>query len=469
MSRNWTRRDALALGFGFAAMAGFGPLFAFADGDGGGGGGGEGGEGAGNITNDYGFDYIWHDIGGFHGDDPSVRIEPDQGWDDASAENFWTRIVNRMATAHGKPAPYAGIMSALNATNHDHYMKAAREALQNARTRSGQTRARVVGVGWFWSSVNGVNWQFAAIRSDQSLVFSRLIPRPGSASELLGGDAGWDELVDVSTHNDAQQNENWRNYIYRMGLRDCTGTKYNVVVIAVADGEPTTPGYAQVQKHSSDSLFDTLEGYSPAGAVYTVYKGEQKVGDLTVKADGTSNVLKLMPGRYSARETKAPDAGCFELSDATYVVTVERGKTTTIMAFDKPVCFDAFDIIKVDGDYADLGSVKPSFVAAEIVGDAQGNGLLDGAQFEVKYYAGKKSASQLGEAVRTWRLKVVDGECKFADKYKVSGDAFFISDNKAVLPLGTYTVEEVVAPKGYALAAGRKLVHITTEGVACVG
>ena len=37
------------------------------------------------------------------------------------------------------------------------------------------------------------------------------------------------------------------------------------------------------------------------------------------------------------------------------------------------------------------------------------------------------------------------------DAYKVSGDSFYMQDGKAVLPLGTLTVEETKAPNGYLL------------------
>ena len=56
---------------------------------------------------------------------------------------------------------------------------------------------------------------------------------------------------------------------------------------------------------------------------------------------------------------------------------------------------------------------------------------------------------------RTWVTKTVaekssDGSIhyvtKLSDAYKVSGDAFYIQNEKSVLPLGTLTVEETKAP-----------------------
>ena len=40
---------------------------------------------------------------------------------------------------------------------------------------------------------------------------------------------------------------------------------------------------------------------------------------------------------------------------------------------------------------------------------------------------------------------------KLSDAYKLSGDAFYIQNEKSVLPLGTLTVEETKAPDGYLL------------------
>ena len=64
------------------------------------------------------------------------------------------------------------------------------------------------------------------------------------------------------------------------------------------------------------------------------------------------------------------------------------------------------------------------------------------------------------EATRTWITKTIaetdsDGTThyitKLGDAYKVSGDNFYMQNGKAVLPLGTLTVEETKAPSGYLL------------------
>ena len=91
----------------------------------------------------------------------------------------------------------------------------------------------------------------------------------------------------------------------------------------------------------------------------------------------------------------------------------------------------------------------------------QGNASLAGAEFTWKYYAGFYNKDNLpAEATRTWVTKTIaetdsNGTThyitKLADAYKVSGDSFYIQDGKAVLPLGTLTIEETKAPNGYLL------------------
>ena len=91
----------------------------------------------------------------------------------------------------------------------------------------------------------------------------------------------------------------------------------------------------------------------------------------------------------------------------------------------------------------------------------QGNASLAGAEFTWKYYTGFYNKDNLpAEATRTWVTKTIaetdsDGTIhyvtKLADAYKVSGDSFYMQDGKAVLPLGTLTVEETKAPNGYLL------------------
>ncbi len=91
----------------------------------------------------------------------------------------------------------------------------------------------------------------------------------------------------------------------------------------------------------------------------------------------------------------------------------------------------------------------------------QGNASLEGAEFTWNYYADFYNKDNLpAEATRTWVTKTIaekdsDGTThyitKLSDAYKVSGDNLYVQDGKAVLPLGTLTVEEPKALNGYLL------------------
>ncbi len=66
----------------------------------------------------------------------------------------------------------------------------------------------------------------------------------------------------------------------------------------------------------------------------------------------------------------------------------------------------------------------------------------EGAEFTLRYYSGEN-------LLRTWVLKTdAEGLAKFEDSYKISGDSFYQTDGKAVLPLGRLTIEETKAPVG---------------------
>ena len=131
-----------------------------------------------------------------------------------------------------------------------------------------------------------------------------------------------------------------------------------------------------------------------------------------------------------------------------YSLNVEAGKTATLKVSDTPKVTDTLiELFKID-----METQKDN---------PQGNASLAGAEFTWKYYAGFYNKDNLpAEATRTWVTKTIaetdsDGTThyitKLADAYKVSGDSFYMQDGKAVLPLGTLTVEETKAQNGYLL------------------
>ena len=99
----------------------------------------------------------------------------------------------------------------------------------------------------------------------------------------------------------------------------------------------------------------------------------------------------------------------------------------------------------------------------------QGSASLEGAEFTIKYYAvhsDKDPAESGKKPVRTWVLKTnKDGKTAMVDSLKVSGDEFFkTSQGYNTLPLGTITIQETKAPKGYLLNEEIFVRQITSKG-----
>ena len=185
--------------------------------------------------------------------------------------------------------------------------------------------------------------------------------------------------------------------------------------------------------------------------------GDQTDATLDVKEDGSYNlnysdengntdVVEVKAGTVYIKELSAP-AG-YKVDKTVYSLKVEAGKTATLKVSDTPKVTDTLiELFKID-----METQKDN---------PQGNASLAGAEFTWKYYAGFYNKDNLpAEATRTWVTKTIaetdsDGTThyitKLADAYKVSGDSFYMQEGKAVLPLGTLTVEETKAPNGYLL------------------
>ena len=209
-------------------------------------------------------------------------------------------------------------------------------------------------------------------------------------------------------------------------------------------------GNAKLQKTSSNtSITDGNGNYSIAGATYGVFSDKdctKQLATLTTDENGNTDVVEVMAGTVYIKELSAP-AG-YKVDKTVYSLKVEAGKTATLKVSDTPKVTDTLiELFKID-----METQKDN---------PQGNASLAGAEFTWKYYAGFYNKNNLpAEATRTWITKTIaetdsDGTThyitKLADAYKVSGDSFYMQDGKAVLPLGTLTVEETKAPNGYLL------------------
>ena len=209
-------------------------------------------------------------------------------------------------------------------------------------------------------------------------------------------------------------------------------------------------GNAKLQKTSSNtSITDGNGNYSIAGATYGVFSDKdctKQLATLTTDENGNTDVVEVKAGTVYIKELSAP-AG-YKVDKTVYPLTIKAGETTTLKVSDTPKVTDTLiELFKID-----METQKDN---------PQGNASLAGAEFTWKYYAGFYNKDNLpAEATRTWVTKTIaekdsDGTThyitKLTDAYKVSGDSFYMQDGKAVLPLGTLTVEETKAPNGYLL------------------
>lgn len=205
-----------------------------------------------------------------------------------------------------------------------------------------------------------------------------------------------------------------------------------------------------MQKTSSNpTITDGNENYSIAGATYGVFSDKdctKQLATLTTDSNGNTDVVEVKAGTVYIKELSAP-AG-YKVDTMVYHLQVEAGKTATLKVSDIPKVTDTIiELFKMD-----METKKHN---------PQGNASLEGAEFTWNYYAGFYNKDNLpAEATRTWVTKIIaekdsDGTTnymtKLSDAYKVSGDSFYMQDGKAVLPLGTLTVEETKAPNGYLL------------------
>ncbi len=221
-----------------------------------------------------------------------------------------------------------------------------------------------------------------------------------------------------------------------------------------------SPGYLNMKKVSNrTSITDGNSCYSIAGAEYTVYDSSNKsVGVLTLKANGESNTLELLAGKYTVKETKAPPG--YAKDEGTYSVKIESEETTTFTAKDEPIT----DLIEL------LLTKNPVGYPHD---HGEGDATLAGAVYEFKFYGGQYDTVAKAEAsnklLATWNL-VTDAKGKISGSNPVTASGktnspfYKDKDGKICYPLGTYVIREVEAPEGYLVNSEKLVCHVTEDG-----
>ena len=234
-----------------------------------------------------------------------------------------------------------------------------------------------------------------------------------------------------------------------------SSTVYTVKVTDQCDKTVTVEdvakkGNLQIKKTSAKpNVTDGKSGYSLAGAKYGVWSDSgltNSVGELITQENGESNTLPVLAGTYYIKEVSAPHG--YLIDDTVHEIQVEMADLETIVEVkveDVPEEDPAWVIIqKID---AKTGSPIPS-----------GDGELSGAEFTVKYYEGtdwKEDPAKSGAKDKgKWVFKTNEGGfINFGDDERfVSGDElYYNSIGNPTFPIGTITIQETKAPKGYVL------------------
>lgn len=222
--------------------------------------------------------------------------------------------------------------------------------------------------------------------------------------------------------------------------------------LAFWDYNPT--GWLKLKKgHTEDGLVENNSCYTLKGAQYGVYTEEaceSRKAVLVTNAEGNTAAEELEPGTYYVKEIKAPEG--YRLDPEAYPITVVQDETRTLEVEETPV----WDTLGLMIDKQDAESME---------GHPLGAASLAGAEFKVCFYGGYYTAENLPEEPeRTWILETKEvkmseekmpGEslylCRLEEEYRTGGDSFYEVDGCPVLPLGTITIEETGAPKGYLL------------------
>ena len=219
-------------------------------------------------------------------------------------------------------------------------------------------------------------------------------------------------------------------------------------------------GNAKVLKTStSPELTDGNECYSLKDTVYGIYttadcKESSLVALMTTKENGESDAVTVPIGTYHVKEVTAPKG--YALDKKIHTVEIKLGETYLLKVSDKPTMNPVGVLLgKIDKE---TNQNKP-----------EGSLPMEGALFEVKFYAGVQMDSDPAadgkKADKTWVFRTNEkGFIYYEKKYLSSGDELYMSlDGNPGLPIGTLTFKETQAPEGYLLNPEIYTVKITSS------
>lgn len=221
-------------------------------------------------------------------------------------------------------------------------------------------------------------------------------------------------------------------------------------------------GCLAIRKASANpTITNRSSCYSLENAVYGVYASNSDaaarinpVTTLTTDVNGYAAADNIVCGTYYVRETTASKG--FYVDETIYPVTVTVSNTTA-----NPVVVNSNEVPRMDP--VDVLLKKQN---------SEGTPIPD-AQYTFKFYKDVLSNTvPTGTPTRTWVLKTdAEGKIRLLNnpQWFVSGDEFYYNAlNIAMLPYGTLTIEETLAPEGYVIdntVYVRKIEPGATEGL----
>ena len=274
---------------------------------------------------------------------------------------------------------------------------------------------------------------------------------------IFSGSASWTDLAfqeEVLTSA-----VNWVQEMERSGRYTGHGTFYVCEywqAQAVLWLTENTGGLELYKESENPSVTEGNAAYSLEGAQYGVYRdgGDYVNPDavITTDANGYGKAENLPGGEYWIKELVPPKGYALNPDWSESTVSVPGGQMGVYHAKDKAI-HEPISVI-VEKTDADQGE-QPSEEQLK---------KLEGARFEVKYYAVDPAVYDSDPAdsgiapARTWVLETKYDKtyhqvlAKLEEAYLVSGDAFYkTASGESMLPLGIVTIRECKAPNGYLL------------------
>lgn len=234
----------------------------------------------------------------------------------------------------------------------------------------------------------------------------------------------------------------------------------NITIPAISKQLCASKARSSIQlKKSSELTYitDNNSCYSLKLAKYGLYASKEDatahinpIAEFTTDEDGEAIITDIPIGTYYISESEPPAS--YKLNDSIYVVDVPSSVPVSLNVTDTPITNKPHVLL-----YKQNEQQQP----------------IQGAEFEVKFYPlyTDTNPEELGyTAEKTWHfISDENGYVYMDEEHLKDGDEFYRDlSNEIILPLGTLTIRESMAPEGYVTDKTLHIYHISDEeGFSC--